>query len=50
MKSLALRFDSAKHSATRGLLPLNKPLSEEASAAGTMKSVPSPVSPPWLMP
>src|SRR6185436_20303492 len=26
MKSFRLRFDSAKHSATRGLLPLNKPL------------------------
>src|SRR6476660_4445447 len=26
MKSLALRFESAKHSATRGARPLNKPL------------------------
>ena len=26
MRSLALRFTSAKHSATRGPLPLNKPL------------------------
>jgi hypothetical protein len=26
MKSLALRFNSAKHSATRGPLPLNKTL------------------------
>src|SRR5258705_11948800 len=26
MKSLALRFNSAEHSATRGPLPLNKPL------------------------
>src|SRR5881392_4218205 len=38
MKSLGLRFDSAKHSARRGPRPLNKPLWESSAFQRSMPS------------
>src|SRR2546429_7346377 len=45
MKSLRLRFDSAKHSATRGPRPLNKPLWE---ASAFQRSLPSDLIRGWV--